>query len=107
MKEAEEKRQSKDKKQKKPDNFNFIGGKRNTTSFRYVCAIEAIEGSDEVQVVGLKSMNDLKQDFSRIEYDKSFVKIDQIAGLLPVPMIKNKGTRIFYHFDKKIPVFEV
>ena len=85
---------------------NFIGGKRNTTSFKYVCAIEALEGSDEVQVVGLKSMNDLKQDFFIVETDKSYVKIDQIAGLLPVPLIKNKGTRIFYHFNKKIPVFE-
>lgn len=33
----------------------------------------------------------------------SFVFQEQILGVLPVPTIKMKGERIFYHFEKKVP----
>lgn len=80
----------------------FTGGKRNTTIHRYVCAVENVQGSD-IEVVALKSIDDTYQNFAINQSDVSFVSQDQIIGVLPVPIIKMKGERIFYHFENKVP----
>lgn len=86
---------------------NFKGGKRGVTKFKYVCAIENIEENiEEIKVVGLKSVDSTYHNFAVVETDISYITFNQIIGLLPMPLIHNKGERIFYHFDKKIPVIE-
>lgn len=83
----------------------FKGGKRNTTTFKYVCSVEKVEGSN-IEVVGLKCTDETKMDFVVDSKDVSFISEDQLIGLLPFPTIKMKGERIYYHFEKKVPINE-
>lgn len=85
----------------------FTGGKRNTTVYKYVCAVENVvldnvQGCD-IEVVALKSIDDTYQNFAINQSDVSFVSHEQILGVLPVPTINMKGERIFYHFEKRVP----
>lgn len=83
----------------------FMGGKRNTTVFRYVCSVENVLDTD-VDVVGLRSIDITMQNFAVHSSDTCFVTEEQILGVLPFPTIKNKGERIYYQFDKKVDVLE-
>lgn len=60
----------------------------------------------EVEVIGLKSIDETKQNFAVNANDVSFVKIEQILGVLPFPEIKMRVERIYYHFEKIVPVLE-
>lgn len=83
----------------------FKGGKRNTTIYKYVCSVENVIDSD-VEVVGLRALDNSKQNFIIKSSDLSYVNAEQILGVLPFPTIKMKGERIYYHFEKTVPVLE-
>lgn len=83
----------------------FKGGKRNSIFYKYVCSIERVVDND-IEVAGLKSIDNTKENFALKPNDISFVTQDQIIGVLPFPEIKMKGERIYYHFIKKVPVLE-
>ncbi|KAF5280118.1 hypothetical protein FQR65_LT15067 [Abscondita terminalis] len=106
LKEAENKKQLKRKdvkvrnkrvKTMKENKLIFKGGKRGTTTYKYVCLIEHIEGTD-LEVMGLKSIDTSKQDFSVVEKDKSYISFEQVIGLLPFPEIRIKGEQVFLSF---------
>lgn len=72
----------------------FKSGKRNAMVHKYVCVVENIVKNDqgnEVEVIGLKSIDDTKQDFVVNSNDVSFAVEDQILGFLPFAEIKMKG----------------
>lgn len=85
----------------------FRGGKRNTTVFKYVCLIEAVdEKLMEIKVTGLKSWDASKMLFNIVETDVSYITMDQIIGILPDPGLQMKGERILYSFSSAVPVYE-
>lgn len=85
----------------------FKGGKRNTTVFKYVCLIEAVdEKLMEIKVTGLKSWDATKMLFNIVETDISYITMDQIIGMLPDPGLQMKGERILYNFSSTVPVYE-
>lgn len=85
----------------------FKVGKRNCTMFRYVCLIDYYDvEEEEVKILGLKSTDNSKRNFTVDQSDVSFIKVDQILSILPDPEIKMKGERISYTFEKSISVLE-
>lgn len=66
---------------------SFKGGQRNSALFRYVCSVEKIEGS-EVEVIGLRNMDETKTNITIMSSDVSFVQQEQLIGLLHFPEIQ-------------------
>lgn len=85
--------------------MEFKGGKRNTTVFKYVCLIEAVDET-EIKVTGFKSWDESKVLFTIVETDVSYITMNQIIGMLLDPSIQMKGERILYNFSATVPVYE-
>lgn len=84
----------------------FLGGKRNSTSYRYVAIIQEIYPDDEIRVMCLKNTSD-KTVFCIQEDDVSTVKTSAILGKLPNPDMKGSEGRFKYVFQKPVDVFEL
>lgn len=85
----------------------FKGGKRGTTVFKYVCVIENFGNTkDEIEVIGLRSVDKDKKCFIVNDKDRSFIEMSQIIGILLDPIISLNGERIRYTFHGKVDVFE-
>lgn len=100
---------AKDKNLKKGTSVlvTFKGGKRNQTTFRYVCIIQSeVDINNDLEVMGLKSVDSNKAVFVTVEKDKCHISTDQIVGILEEPQLLTKGERIRYVFPGPVDVFE-
>uniref|UniRef100_A0A8D8WWA4 Uncharacterized protein n=1 Tax=Cacopsylla melanoneura TaxID=428564 RepID=A0A8D8WWA4_9HEMI len=90
--------------------MEFLGGARKKTKYRYVgvCQtnLEDDEECEEVLVMSLNVVGEGGSLFKVNEKDTSYIKFDQILGILPTPKIQLKGDRVFYKFPSSIDVFE-
>lgn len=84
---------------------NFLGGKRQTFFYRYICIVQKIYSQNDIEVVSLKSINE-KSSFKLVENDISTIKFKDILEKLPQPKLHNVGDRIKYDFSKDIDIFE-
>lgn len=84
----------------------FLGGKRATTKFRFVCVVQAIDG-DDVQVMGMRSHEGRKSIFVTKDTDVCYITMSQINGVLPTPNMKQLGARIHYCFPGLVDVHEL
>lgn len=86
----------------------FKGGKKLTTTYRYLCVIEDIDWEeDEIKVISLKCMDSPCKEFVINDSDISYVKFYQIIGIAPEPNIFMKGERMFYKFPNKLDIYNV
>ena len=83
---------------------NFLGGKKQTFFYRYVCVIQKIYTENDIEVASLKSINE-KSCFRLIENDISSIKFEDIEKLFQ-PEIHNVDDRIKYVFSKDIDILE-
>lgn len=87
----------------------FVGGKRNSTKYYYVCTVEHINETDlnDITVVALNCVDETKKVFVVNPDDISSISFEQIISILPTPAMLMKGDRFRYVFDKTITkVFE-
>lgn len=80
---------------------SFVGGKRNTQTFNYICTVQGII-EDDVKVMALNSADSTKKTYIANEKDVSFVKFSEIIGLLNTPDIVPTGERVRYVFRSSI-----
>ncbi|XP_031353826.1 uncharacterized protein LOC116180679 [Photinus pyralis] len=83
---------------------NFVGGKRNSTNYKYVCVIQKIK-TNEITVQGLQS-NKSRKAYHLVDNDISSVEFRQIVGRLPQPEIEVEGRQVLYKFKKNICIME-
>lgn len=87
--------------------IKFLGGRRQTTQYRYVCIVQALYDDDnEIEVMSLKVLNKDKTMFRLDEDDISTVNKTAVLGKLPVPEMLTSGDRIKYKFFKSVDVYE-
>lgn len=75
----------------KPENWlpqrlvlpNFVGGKRNTVKYKYVCKILSQFSETEYTLVGYKVTNKSKTAFKFVPSDTSTVSVADICAILP------------------------
>ncbi|KAJ8893410.1 hypothetical protein PR048_006001 [Dryococelus australis] len=86
----------------------FMGGKINTTMFRYVCIVQDLKPERECcyQVMELKCIDSDKKSFVSKESDLSSVSSVHILGKLPTPEVVGVN-RIQYRFTHPIYVCEL
>lgn len=85
---------------------SFKGGRRGTTTYKYVCLINDVDlEEEEVRVTALKSDSSRKV-FCVDENDISYVRFEQILGICEEPDLLLKGERVFYQFRSPIDIFE-
>lgn len=80
---------------------NFMGGKRNSQKFVYVCTVQQIIGQ-EISVMALNCVDTARKSFVANENDISLVTLDQIVGILDNPEIVAIGERLRYIFPVSI-----
>lgn len=83
----------------------FLGGKKKTFFYRYVCVVQKLYTEDNIEVVALKSING-KSCFKLEENDVSSIMLKHIIEKLPQPEIQNVGDRIKYVFPNDVDIFE-
>lgn len=99
--------QNVDKENLKEGDFilvKFMGGKRKSTEFIYLCVVQSLD--DMIQVIGLKSVENSKKEFIVDEEDLSTITFDQILGILPNPEISMRGERFRYIFKNPLNIKE-
>lgn len=84
----------------------FLGGKRNTTHYRYACVVQKVFDDGDIEVMSMKILNEDKTIFKMNETDISNVNKEDVLGKLPSPTMLTYGDRIKYKFDKPVDVFE-
>lgn len=82
----------------------FLGGKRNSTTYRYLATIQEVYPDKELMVMFLKNISDNKGFTMKID-DVSNIKIRDVLGKLPVPEIKESEGRHKYVFEKPVDVY--
>lgn len=87
---------------------SFVGGKRNTCKFVYLCCVQEVNtDEDEIRVMGFKSTNsDVRKSFVAQEDDVSIVNFSQIISVLPAPDVTMSERRLTYVFKSRIGVKE-
>lgn len=87
---------------------NFLSGKKKCETYRYkyVCVVQSMTSSGEVQVMGLKSTDKEKTVFTTNENDTFMVSQDDIINVLPAPTLVKCGRKMCYKFNKPIEVVE-
>lgn len=81
----------------------FKGGKRSVFTYRYVCSVlNIICESNEIEIMGLKSVSDDKKQFIRVLDDISFITRDEIIGKLPPPEINEE----IFLFSAPVDIYE-
>lgn len=83
----------------------FLGGKKQSLFYRYVCVIQNIYKTSDIEVASFKSIND-KCSFRLLEKDISTIKFEDIVDKLQQPEIHNTGDRIKYVFSNEIDILE-
>lgn len=83
----------------------FVGGKKQSLFYRYVCVIQNIYKTSDIEVASFKSIND-KCSFRLLEKDISTIKFEDIVDKLQQPEIHNTGDRIKYVFPNEIDILE-
>lgn len=85
-----------------------LGGRRKKESYRYVALIREIK-NDEIEVSGLKSVNEQKSQFRIEENDDFTIEIENVIAILPDPTIEStsKGDFTTYCFNKRVDVKEL
>lgn len=84
----------------------FLGGKRRSVSYRYVCIVQDIVDDNDIKVMCMRSTSLDKNVFMTDEKDVSFVDKNCILGLLPTPKLLTNGERIRYEFPSPVDVYE-
>lgn len=82
----------------------FLGGKRHTIFYRYICVIETKNSANNIEVVSLKSIN--KTSFKLVETDTSIISLNDIIRKLPQPELQAVGDRVKYIFNEEVDIFE-
>lgn len=86
---------------------NFMGGKRNTVNYKYVCCITDIDQeTGEITVSGYRRYDKFATEFVLQEKDVSTIDFKMIVAVLPEPDIKEKDRHIVYAFPGSVNVFE-
>lgn len=87
---------------------DFLGGLRNTTHYKYVCCIEAIDDDDIIDIVvqGYERYDDLATEFCLKENDISTISFDMILAVLPEPTFILRDRKMIYKFGGSVSVFE-
>lgn len=82
-------------------------GKRNVSTYIYVCRIDKLLDYDEMEVQGLRSsMNNDVQKFRPVEGDLSIVPKHDVVRVLPTPKKEGTANRPEFSFPFKIDVKE-
>lgn len=78
------------------------------TEYRYVAVVsgDIDEEEGEIKVTFLKLLTSNRNIFKIIDDDISYISLNQILMLLPVPTIILKADRCFYKFLEPVDVFE-
>lgn len=90
----------------------FVGGKRNTTTFKYLCVLQEQVRNEETKKVehfkvqALRSYDDTKKVFVLIDNDVSHILPSQVESVVPTPEIKMEGRGLLHIFKKKLCVVE-
>lgn len=85
---------------------NFMGGKRRTTKYVYLCCVQETITSEGIKVMGFKSLSS-KKEFIPKENDISIVSLDQIVGIIKeAPEVRFVDRKIVYAFQKCLAVKE-
>lgn len=73
--------------------------------YKYVCVVKSRDG-DDIEVVGLRSLNSNNNEFIILSTDVSFISIDMIIEVLPTPKTVFRDRLIIYQFPLKPSVYE-
>lgn len=65
-----------------------------------------MEEDGEIKVMFLRSTDDSGKNFQVKENDISYIRFDEVLGILKNPSLKMKGNRIFYQFDVPVDIYE-
>ncbi|KAF2890098.1 hypothetical protein ILUMI_16076 [Ignelater luminosus] len=90
-----------------PETFvlvNFVGGRRNSVQYKYVCKIQSQFSETEYTVVGFISIDEDKTIFKLVPKDISTVPLSDICAMLPAPV--NVDDTGVISFGKKVEVRE-
>lgn len=92
---------------------NIVGGYRKTINYKYVCCIQSVLQDEEeddsdhnIRVMGLKREDDHATTFYPDVSDIFMITMNQIVGVLPEPLIKEKDRKVVYIFPGSVAVFE-
>ena len=87
--------------------FQIVGGKNNSSKYKYIGIAQSdVEEDGAIKVMFLKSIDDSGINFQVKENDVSYIKFDEVLGILKNPSLKMKGNRVFYQFDTPIDAYE-
>lgn len=87
----------------------ILSGKRKSVAYRYAVIVQDVLADGDVNVQGLKSIDEEKRTFKEVEGDLFAVSCNDILAALPNPLVtvKTLGGRIKkYIFPKKVDIFE-
>lgn len=85
----------------------FKGGKRMVSNFVYLCIIQRIISSNEIEIMGLRSTDARKHTFIPKENDISLISFKQIVGKTSNPKVVLTGERVSYQFSHTLQVKEM
>lgn len=85
----------------------FKGGKRMVSNFVYLCIIQTIISSNEIEIMGLRSTDARKHTFIPKENDISLISFKQIVGKTSNPKVVLTGERVSYQFSHTLQVKEM
>ena len=87
--------------------IQIVGGKNNSSKYKYIGIVQSdVEEDGDIKVMFLRSIDDSGRNFQVKENDVSYIKFDEVLGILKNASLKMKGNRIFYQFDTPIDVYE-
>lgn len=84
----------------------FKGGKRNKSTYKYVCIVQNILGETDISVMAMNAIDTSHTVFKTKEDDISVISFCAVIGKLPPPRIGISGERVKYIFNESIDVNE-
>ncbi|CAH0562918.1 unnamed protein product [Brassicogethes aeneus] len=82
-----------------------LGGMRKSVTYRYVVIVQNVTNDEEIEVLGMKSLDKTKKTFKVEENDEFSVDFIDVIAILPQPTLD--GATEFYIFKKIIDVKEM
>lgn len=84
-----------------------LGGSRKKTIYRYVAIVQDVTDEGEIEVLGMKSLDDQRRIFKAVENDEFSIEFPDIIALLPNPELKDFNGQEAYFFNQVVDVNEM
>ena len=84
----------------------FKGGKRNKSTYKFVCIVQATISDTDKSVMAMNAIDTTHTTFKTNENDVSIISFNAVLGKLPTPRIGISGERVKYIFNIAINVKE-